>query len=138
MADQYAVVIKYDVVGFKEMEAGVARLGEPPGFETIGKLEGVLADQFESSQEEVHRITNSLALSGKPSSDYDGKAWTGEISYGGESAGINNPVTYAQAEVARHGTHAAFLRNLYGQTYNEAYTEAIESFYHGSSGDGTV
>jgi hypothetical protein len=85
-------------------------------------LEAVLRSGFKSTQAVVHVITGSLKLSGKLNSYTEGDTWVGEISYGGVSLGVNNPVTYAIYEKARDGDHDFFtpLRAL-----DTAYVNAI-------------
>lgn len=120
-------------VGMTNMEEAIARLGRAPDFVTIGALEGVFAAQYADTQARVHVITGSLKLSGKPTSDYDGRVWEGTITYGGESGGVHNPVTYAIYELARHGTHD-FFAGVYGQDFNDAYMRALETHFEESSG----
>jgi hypothetical protein len=85
-------------------------------------LDRVLNVGFKATQGAVHVITMSLKLSGKKSSEMHGDTWTGHISYGGVSLGINNPVTYAIYEKARDGDHDFFtpLKAL-----DSLYVEAI-------------
>lgn len=71
---------------------------------TVG-LEAALEAAFMETQSVVHVITGSLKLSGRTSSDFDGSNWTGTITYGGPSAGPNNPVDYAIYEMQRGGAH---------------------------------
>ena len=84
------------------------KMKEPPDYKVIGALESALAAAFAETQAATHVITASLKMSGKTSSDFDGKEWTGEITYGGASAGANNPVRYAIYEMARGGEHDFF------------------------------
>jgi hypothetical protein len=71
-------------------------------------LDNVLYKGFAETQAAVHVITGSLKTSGKISTGFDGDTWKGEISYGGASLGVNNPVTYAIYEKARDGAHDFF------------------------------
>lgn len=60
---------------------------------------------FNISQELVHVITGSLMLSGKLTFEKKKAGIKVLISYGGESAGPKNPVTYASIEWNRGGPH---------------------------------
>lgn len=68
-------------------------------------LDSVLYTGFAQTQAMVHIQTGSLKSSGKATTEFDGKTWRGEITYGGVSLGVNNPVTYAIYEKARDGDH---------------------------------
>lgn len=71
------------------------------------ELNAVLQSVFKETQFVVHVQTSSLKWSGKSYSTYNRgtHVWRGRIQYGGESPGINNPVTYAIYELDRHGEH---------------------------------
>lgn len=97
------------------------RLGNSPKV-AAKYLDVVLHKGFAETQAAVHVITSSLKSSGKASTSFDGNTWEGEISYGGFSMGINNPVTYAIYEKARDGDHD-FMTPLNG--LDSLYTEAI-------------
>lgn len=86
-------------------------------FKTTGRLEGVLSSAFAETQALVHILTASLKLSGKTSTSFDGKVWEGQISYGGKSPGVNDPVDYAVYEMARGDVHDWFrtLPSFYDQ-----------------------
>lgn len=100
-----------------------ARVAGPPTYKTIQALERVLAASFADTEAKVHVITGSLKLSGKTESDYSAEdEWTGSISYGGESAGPNNPVDYAIYEQERGGEHD-FFRDM--PTFEDMYVDAI-------------
>lgn len=92
---------------YRELERELDRLGKAPQKAKL-YLDAVLASGFKSTQAAVHVITGSLKSSGKSSSEMHGDTWEGEISYGGVSLGINNPVTYAIYEKARDGDHDFF------------------------------
>ena len=96
--------MRFNTTGLKEMREFFDAVGDPP-FKLIAQLEKQLAATFTATQAATHVITSSLKWSGKTSSDFDGKSWTGEISYGGPSTGVNNPVDYALYEMARGGAH---------------------------------
>lgn len=108
--------------GLDEMIDAVAAIGGSPNFETIGRLEAVLHMGFLETQAATHVITGSLKLSGTTSSEFDGDVWTGTITYGGPSAGPNNPVEYAIYEMARGGAHD-FLAPL--TALDDAFLEAV-------------
>lgn len=82
---------------------------QKPPVKTILSLEKELALVYASTQAATHVITASLKLSGKTSSDFDGNEWSGMVSYGGPSAGVNNPVAYAIYEQQRGGAHDFIL-----------------------------
>lgn len=90
----------------KDLINQMDQLKEVP-LKTIFKLEMALGQGFAMTQTNVHVITSSLKWSGDSSSDYDNTSgeWTGEISYGGPSMGIHNPVEYAMYEQQRGGAH---------------------------------
>ena len=102
------------------MVAEFDALAKPP-LKTISRLEAELADTFVDTQAAVHILTGSLHLSGATQSDFDGATWHASISYGGESAGVNNPVEYAGFEMARGGSHDF----LYPTVYHESRFEDI-------------
>lgn len=59
----------------------------------------VLLMAFARTAKDVHIETGSLLSSGRVDVlDSTGDRWSGEISYGGQSAGVNNPVRYAASE----------------------------------------
>ena len=103
--------MKFNSSGVSEMKDFFEALEKPP-VKLIMRLEKLLASTFGATQAATHIITMSLKLSGKTSSDWDGGHWEGDISYGGESTGINNPVDYAIYEMARGGHHD-FLQPAY-------------------------
>ncbi len=106
----------------------VDRLSNGPTLSDLLNFETVLQNQFNATQSVVHRITSSLALSGKLSSSVKNNSWEGEITYGGQSEGIHNPVDYAEYERERDGAHD-FFRPLEG--LSEGYVAALESFLRG-------
>lgn len=84
------------------------RLAAMPTPEMIAGLDRVLSAGFAATQASVHVVTGSLKSSGEKSSEFHRatKEWVGEIAYGGDSLGPNNPVDYAIYEAAR-GTGGA-------------------------------
>lgn len=78
-----------------------------PTMEMKRNLDAVMELGFEATQAAVHVKTGSLKTSGKESTE-SSKArhrWEGEISYGGPSMSVNNPVDYAIYEKERDGAH---------------------------------
>lgn len=98
---------------WSEIERELDRLERAP-VRAKAYLDSVLATGFKATQGAVHVITGSLKSSGKKSSILWDDTWYGEISYGGISLGVNNPVTYAIYEKARDEDHDFLwpLRNL--------------------------
>lgn len=106
----------------------VSRLERGPTAIDFLKFETVLDRQFNATQAAVHVITRSLKTSGKQKSNSDKNSWEGEISYGGASAGIHNPVDYAEYELEREGSHN-FLAPAEG--LSSAYIQAMHDFLGG-------
>lgn len=92
---------------WKEVDLELKRLGDAP-YKSKFYLDRVLNTGFKATQAAVHVITGSLKTSGKQSSLMWDNEWHGEISYGGVSKGVNNPVTYAIYEKARDEDHDFF------------------------------
>jgi hypothetical protein len=109
---------------FKEID----RLSEGLSLEDRMRFEAILVRQFQATQAAVHVITRSLKTSGKFNSEGDSNSWKGEITYGGRSKGIHNPVDYAEYERERGGAHD-FLRPA--QAMEAAYEAAIREFLEG-------
>lgn len=101
-----------------EFDREINRFADGVPIEYLLQFEIVLHEQFRGTQAAVHVITRSLKSSGKMSSSHSKSSWEGEITYGGASEGIHNPVDYAEYERERDGVHD-FL----------APAEAIESEY---------
>jgi hypothetical protein len=106
----------------------VDRLAAGPTMTDFAKFEAVLQRQFTATQAAVHVITRSLKTSGKISSDSTNDTWSGEITYGGQSQGIHNPVDYAEYERARDGNHD-FLAPA--ERLSAEYISAMEEFLRG-------
>lgn len=98
--------IKLDI-DWSEMDEEIDRLGKMPDAKMSASLEAGLEELFGMSQTVVHIETASLKGSGKRSSESDRvrHKWHGEITYGGESPGVNNPVEYAWYEQRRDDVH---------------------------------
>lgn len=88
----------------QDMIHDMQKMQKPP-LKTIFELEQALLKGFASTQAGVHVITSSLKWSGKTASDFNGEEWSGEVSYGGPSTGVHNPVEYAIYEAQRGGAH---------------------------------
>lgn len=110
------------------IEREIDRLADGPTLKDLLEFESALATEFQFTQSAVHVITGSLKLSGKVSSEFSNNSWKGEISYGGPSSGIHNPVDYAEIEREREGGHD-FFRPLRG--VSQSYVAAMESFLRG-------
>lgn len=110
------------------ISAEVDRLARGPSPVDLLEFEIVLQDQFEATKLAVHKITRSLALSAKMESDMKGDTWEGEITYGGPSYGVNNPVDYAEYERERDGSHDFFAPL---KDFDHAYIKAMEDFLKG-------
>ena len=109
-----------------EIDAELDRVESLPGFKGKKILDAVLDLAFLTTQEAVHVETESLKLSGKSKSDVDHifRNWEGEITYGGPSTGVNNPVDYAIYEKAR-GTHWAGPSSVKG---DHDFMRPLDSF----------
>lgn len=112
----------------KGIEDEVDRMSNGPSADDLLLLEIVLQSQFRATQVGVHKQTKSLQLSGKMSSDFKNNKWEGEITYGGPSEGIHNPVDYAEYERERDGNHD-FLN--FADELDSEYVSAIKAFLKG-------
>jgi hypothetical protein len=118
--------------GLDQMIDDTDKIADEPAFRVTQALEQVLRNSFLYTQARVasptfihtptYMPTGSLKLSGRTSSDLDGSEWSGEIRYGGPSAGPNNPVEYAIYEMARGGIHD-FFEGL--EAFDEQWIEAM-------------
>lgn len=109
-----------------DIEKEVNRLAKGPSFADMIRFERVLIAQFAATQTAVHVITGSLKSSGRVASSHSNDKWEGEITYGGRSAGIHNPVDYAEYERERDQTHdflapAEKMEHLYIHAMNEFF-----------------
>src|SRR5687768_194443 len=111
-----------------DIDKEVDRLAEGPKPEDFLRFDAVLTQQFQATQRAVHVQTRSLKTSGKSSSSTNGNSWEGEISYGGPSEGIHNPVDYAEYERERGIAHD-FLAPA--QALSAAYIAAMKAFLEG-------
>lgn len=88
-----------------DADAAMGRLERGPTPADLAHLDAHLLGVFAETQAVVHIITGSLKMSGRPEGHYRDHVWDGTISYGGPSAGVHNPVTYALYEQRRGGAH---------------------------------
>lgn len=120
------VDIKVDI---SDPDRELRRLQDGPDVPDILRLEAVLVTLFQETQRVVHVRTGSLKGSGDVDSQYRGRIWRGEISYGGIAVGfIHNPVQYAEFEQDRGGAHD-FMAPVYQA--DDGYAEAILGFFRG-------
>lgn len=107
---------------YKALDREFDRLEKLPSAKTTMALDVILQAGFKITQTDVDIQTTSLKWSGKTKLSTDIDKWTGEISYGGLSIGVNNPVTYAIYEKARGGGHDFFLHL---PSLHDRYVKAI-------------
>jgi hypothetical protein len=111
-----------------DMYYEVDRLSRGPAYSDLLDFEIVLQDQFQASQRAVHVQTRSLKMSGKSSFNSTKDKWEGEITYGGPSGGIFDPVDYAEYERERGGLHD-FLAPV--ERLSREYIAAMRKFLEG-------
>lgn len=109
-----------------DIEKEVNRLSKGPSFQDMMRFERVLLSQFAATQSTVHVITGSLKSSGRIASSHGENKWEGEITYGGRSSGIHNPVDYAEYERERDQSHdflapAEKMEHMYIHAMNEFF-----------------
>src|SRR3954467_6009625 len=103
----------YIEVDISDVEKELDRIIDGPGTSDLIEFEGLLASQFQITQQAVHVITGSLKGSGKISSILTNDKWEGQIKYGGISVGfVHDPVDYAHYEQERDGSHD-FMEPIY-------------------------
>lgn len=97
--------VSISVNGLEAAKRELDRIKRIP-MEAIFDLEGMAASGFAATQAATHIITGSLKASGKLSTNYDGKSWDMQVTYGGAAPGaVFDPVRYAIYERARGGAH---------------------------------
>ncbi len=117
-------------VDFSQVLHEIDRLAAGPGAGgTTFRLEGIMLQNFQQTQQDVHVITGHLKAEGHPSSSFDGDVWEGTISYPRrpgifELARKNQP-TQNHPE----GGHA-FFRSSYEETPQQ-YEAAMMGFLRG-------
>lgn len=115
--------VKLSVDGLDEAQRELDRIKRIP-LNAIGDLEKLASSAFGATQAAVHIITGSLKLSGKLSTNFDGKSWDMQITYGGAAPGaVFDPVRYAIYERARGGAHDFMAPIL-------PYEEQIDDIYN--------
>lgn len=106
------------------------RLADGPDQPDRLRLEAAHTQVFYATQAVVHRVTGRLARSGRPSSHYRNRAWTGEIRYGGRG------VDYAEYEYERGQEEGEeqhdFLIPAKSRDAAEGYLDAIGDFMRGA------
>jgi hypothetical protein len=110
------------------IEKEIDRLVKGPTQADFARFEAVLQNQFRATQAAVHVITRSLKSSGKLESKSTETSWEGEITYGGTSTGIHNPVDYAEYERERDGNHDFMAP---AEALSHEYVAAIDAFLRG-------
>ena len=93
---------------FKAVHKEIFRLDGAPDRAAL-TLDTIFHTGFAATQAKVHVITGSLKSSGRAETEFTGEKWQGEISYGGISEGVNNPVNYAIYEKRRDEGHDFFI-----------------------------
>lgn len=104
------------------------RLDGLPDYKTKVAFSGVLREGYVGSQAIVHIETGSLKNSGKTKEKSSRRRWEGTLTYGGPSAGVNNPVDYAIYELARGGDHD-FIANTH--LLHQQWIQAMKKGLHG-------
>lgn len=95
------------ISNYTEMDHTLRQLTLMPTPEMTLELNAIFTLAYDTTQAEVHKVTASLAMSGKmttTANEGDGE-WSGDIEYGGASGGVHDPVVYAYYEKRRGGTH---------------------------------
>jgi hypothetical protein len=117
--------------GLAEARKELQRLSRPP-MKTIAELETVAAQGFAATQAATHIITGSLKISGKLATDFDGRMWDMQVTYGGSATGaVFDPVRYAIYERARGGDHD-FMAPLL--PYEDKIGDILNKHFDGKTG----
>lgn len=95
----------YFELDLSPVERDMDKLKRLPGRRGKRILDNVLDNQTEMVQVNVHVETGSLKSTIRNESKLAISKWTGTISAGGPSLGVNNPVDYAIYEKRRGGDH---------------------------------
>jgi hypothetical protein len=118
---------------FSRVIREIDRLAHGPGADgTTFRLEGIMLQNFQQTQGDVHIITGYLKSSGHPSSSFDGEVWEGTIHYArrpgifelarGNKPTLNHP----------EGGHY-FFSSSYEETPQQ-YKDAVLGFLRGDNG----
>lgn len=97
---------------WSRIEKEIRRLKNLPTAKDKRRLDRVLEWGLDRTQMDVHVRTGSLWMSGKTDSVMLLGRYSGTITYGGQSMGVNNPVDYAIYELDRGGAHD-FMRSTF-------------------------
>jgi len=116
--------------------AGAARFASDYEGNLVPRLNAVTEENLlPATQALVHVVTGSLRDSGKAVPfDLFGDEFIGGLEYGGASGGPNNPVTYADLELSRGGSHdfltgpVANALPLYEEQYGDAFEVVIDGW----------
>lgn len=100
MSDRIYIKGDYDALD-RELD----KVGSAPTAKGKAALEAVLRLSLTEMQLATHVDTGSLRFSEKASSEEGHNKWTGTLTAGGASLGVNNPVDYAIYEKRRGGEH---------------------------------
>jgi hypothetical protein len=109
---------------YSEIYAILDVMSDAPSEKGIAALSGVMEDGLLAVRAATHRRTGSLAGSETAEDTKEGALWTGVISAGGPSTGVNNPVDYAIYEYDRGGAHD-FMAPL--DTFDELWIKATQA-----------
>lgn len=119
------------VTGLKEARKEMQRIQRIP-LSALSDLEGLAASAFADTQAATHVITGSLKISGKLSTDFDGRTWDMQITYGGSAPGaVFDPVRYAIYERARGGEHD-FMAPI--TPYESKIEDVLNKHFDGKTG----
>lgn len=117
-------------VDVSDLDEELDRLERGPGAADLLRLEAVLTQLFQTTQQAVHVRTGSLRGSGRVNSRFRQGVWHGEIKYGGPAPGeVHDPVRYARLEQRRGGLHDFLLPIA---DADEGYVRAMIAYLRGS------
>lgn len=86
------------------------RLEDGPDFNSFTQFSGVMQLGLSTALLDVHRITGSLAASGKWDASVHDDNFEGSITFGGPSpGGVHDPVEYAQLEQEKRFRTGAYV-----------------------------
>jgi hypothetical protein len=120
--------IYINVVGLDGMIDAMDRVANP-SFMATQHLEEVLDMAYAHTQMQTDIITGRLKASGRTSSDFNGKKWTGKLEYGGADyipPGYSTPAYYGIYEKARGGQHD-FMAGL--EVYADKFGDAMTKWF---------
>ena len=117
-----------NVTGLTELRGCFERLEQDAGKElAVARLDRVLFENFELTQQAVHVRTGALKLSGTYSSEFSGDIWRGVIEYGDPKT-IHNGAPW---EIARGGDHdflapTALMGDEISRVLTDWFSEAFD------------